>query len=80
MDQRFADEGIGKPMCAVWRVGDDVPGKRCFGFEEIMSALAIAVIGNVGGDDVVSSDFKLPRDRAVATSGFPDIAIKALDR
>ena len=80
MDEGATHEGVGKSVGAIGRVRDDVLGKRAVGFQEVLSACAIASVDEVGGNHFVSCLEKHLRDSAVATSGLPNTALEGLDR
>ena len=80
MDEGSTDEGVCKSVGAIGRVGDDVLGKRAVGFQEVLSAVAIASVDEVGGNHFVSCLEKHLRDSAVATRGLPNTPLEGLDR
>lgn len=79
VDEGTADKGIAQPMGTIGRIGDDMFAKSPGRLEEVMAALTIAAVDQVGGHDAVASVHQHLADGPVATRRLPDIAIELLN-
>lgn len=80
MNESSANKEVSQSIRAIGWVGDDVLGKRAFGFQEVMPSLAIASVYEVGGNHVKAFLDKHFGDGSVSACRLPDAPLEGLDR